>query len=90
LVRHYDQNELAIAAASELVRKNPNSVNARLVLISALVAEGRWRGAQNHVANLMTANPQFSLSRYAKQQPYEDMDLLQTQLAELRKVGLPD
>jgi hypothetical protein len=48
------------------------------------------RGAQNHVANLMTANPQFSLSRYAKQQPYEDMDLLQTQLAELRKVGLPD
>jgi len=87
--RDSGQNELAIAAASELVRKNPDGINGLLVLTSALVADNRLQTAKAHAARIMTLDPEFSLSRYAAQLPYENRAALKTLLADLRKAGLP-
>jgi len=81
---------LAIAAATELLRKSPDHVNGRLVLASALAAEGKLAEARKHAERILTDNPDFSLSRYATQHPYREAASLQAQLQTLRKSGLPD
>jgi len=88
--RDAGQNELAIAAANELLRKNPESINGLLILVSALVAEKRLQIAKGHAARIMQLDPEFSLSRYSAQHPYQDEKRLKSQLAVLRKAGLPE
>ncbi len=88
--RDAGQNELAIAAANELIRKNPDSTNGLLILTSALVADNRLQMAKSHAARIMALESEFSLSRYAVQHPYQNEAPLKIQLANLRKAGLPD
>jgi DNA-binding SARP family transcriptional activator/TolB-like protein len=88
--RDSGQNKLAIAAASELVRKNPDGINGLLALASALVAGNDRQAAKVHGARVMALDPDFSLSRYGAQQPYENKATLKTLLAGLREAGLPD
>jgi len=87
--RDAGQNELAIAAANELLRKNPESTNAFLILAGALVAENHLEAAKSHGAKVLTLDPEFSLSRYAAQHPYQDQEPFRRHLANLRKAGLP-
>ncbi|MEE8172727.1 MAG: BTAD domain-containing putative transcriptional regulator [Alphaproteobacteria bacterium] len=87
--RDAGQNELAIAAANELLRKNPESTNALLILASALVAKNRLEAAKSHAAKVLALDPEFSLSRYAAQHPYQNQEPFRRHLANLRKAGLP-
>ncbi len=86
--RDAGQNELAIAAANELLRKKPESTNALLILASALVAENRLEAAKCHVAKVQALDSEFSLSKYAAQHHYRDREPLGRHLANLRKAGL--
>lgn len=87
--RDAGQNELAIAAANELLRKNPESTNALLILASALIAENRLEVAKSHATKVLALDPEFSLSRYAAQHHYQDQEPFRRHLANLRKAGLP-
>ena len=83
------QTALAIAAASELLRKAPDSIAGLIVLTSALVADKRLQTAQRHAARILALEPGFSLSKYALQHPYQDGAAFKRRLAMLRKAGLP-
>ena len=86
--RDVGQNELAIAAVNELLRKNPDSPNGLAILASVLVVDNRLHEAKAVAARLMALDPEFSLSRYAARHPYQDEKQLKVQLANLRKAGL--
>jgi len=88
--RDAGQNELAIAAINELLRKNPDSPNGLAILASVLVVDNRLQEAKAVAARLMALDPEFSLSRYAAQHPYLDEIQLKVQLENLRKAGLAD
>ena len=88
--RDAGQNELAIAAINELLRKNPDSPNGLAILASVLVVDNRLQEAKAVAARLMALDPDFSLSRYAAQHPYQDEKQLKVQLENLRKAELAD
>lgn len=88
--RESGQADFAVAAAHEAIRIAPQSINARLVLASALV-RGDWRpDAQRVARELLSLQPDFSLERHAAQQPYRDQAVLERIVGELRSAGLPD
>jgi hypothetical protein len=60
------------------------------VLASALAADNDLRTAKSHAARIVALDPDFSLSRYAAQQPYREKATLKALLATLRKAGLPE
>lgn len=84
------QNQLAFAAAEELLRKSPQSTNGQLILISALIRDGRHERVKELAAKILAMNPEFTLSRYAEQQPYQDSHKLRRNLENLREAGLPE
>lgn len=87
--RESGQVDFAMAAAHEAIRIAPQSVNARLVLTSAL-ERGGWRTYAQRVAREVVAlQPGFSLDRHAGQQPYRDQAVLDRIIGELRSAGLP-
>lgn len=88
--RDAGQNELAIAAVNELLRKNPDNPNSLAILACVLVADNRLQEAKALAARLMALDPDFSLSRYAAQHPYQDKRQLKVLLANLRKAGFSD
>ncbi|MGI9522591.1 MAG: tetratricopeptide repeat protein [Hyphomicrobiaceae bacterium] len=88
--RDAGENNSAIAAANELLRKNPDSLGALLLLATALVANDDLVTARGHVAKILRLDPQFSLSRYASQHPYQNKEQLSELLSNLRQVGLPE
>jgi DNA-binding SARP family transcriptional activator len=88
--RDSGRNKQAVAAAGELVRKNPDGISGLLVLASALAADNDLRTAKSHAARIVALDPDFSLSRYAAQQPYREKATLKALLATLRKAGLPE
>jgi tetratricopeptide (TPR) repeat protein len=83
-------NESAISAINQLLSKKPDSANALTILISALVGSGQQEGAKDYVVALLNLEPDFTLSRHARQHPYKDQRKLEEQIASLRAVGLPE
>ena len=83
-------NESAISAINQLLSKKPDSANALAILISALVGNGQREVAKDYVVQLLNLEPDFTLSRYARQHPYKDQRKLEEQIASLRAVGLPE
>jgi DNA-binding SARP family transcriptional activator/TolB-like protein len=88
--RDAGQNTLAIAAATELLKSNPENLNGRLILTSALVADNRLPEARGSAEKVLTREPGFSLRQYSAGQPYQDKQRLSALLMMLGQVGLPE
>jgi len=78
----------AEAAAREALRKKPDDVDARLVLIEVLQTTGEEDAARELVREVATLQPEFSLARWAETQPYRDGATLDRITANLRAAGL--
>jgi class 3 adenylate cyclase/TolB-like protein len=86
--RDAGQFEMAVSAAKEAIRLRPESTSGLVILASILATE--WPElAREAAARVLEQNPDFSLSDYATQHPYQDSKVLEAQLAVLRLAGLP-
>lgn len=87
--RDAGQPDLAVMAAREAVRISPQSLTARMILISALVRSG-WVGDARRVAGEVVAlDPKFSVASYLHA-PYQDPTVLDRLREDFQRAGLPD
>jgi len=77
----------AIEAATDAISINPNDLIARLILASAYVRSGKPDLAARMVQEVRQIEPEFSVERFAKGQPYRDQDLLNRFISDLMKAG---
>jgi adenylate cyclase len=82
------QWDAASAAAREALRKKPDDVDARLVLIEVLQATGKENAARELAREVAALRPDFSIARWAETQPYKDPATLARITASLRAAGL--
>jgi class 3 adenylate cyclase len=81
--------DLSIPAAKESLRLNPQSNEARLILCSDYQLAADHEQARRVAGDIIASNPEFSLSNYAKSQPYKNEATLERLIATLRETGLP-
>jgi TolB-like protein len=82
--------ELSIPTAKESLRLNPQSNEARLILCSDYQLSADHEEAQRVAGEIITSDPNFRLSTYAKSQPYKNEATLKHLMAALREAGLPE
>ena len=82
--------ELSIPAAKEAMRLDPQNNDARLILCSDYNLSADPDRARHVAEEIITSNPAFRLSTYAKSQPYKNQAPLERVLEALREAGLPD
>lgn len=80
--------DAALAVASESLRINPNGITARLIAAAAHSARNDLSNAQAIGAQVMAADPTFSLQNFSKQQPYRNPVDLRIFVAQLSTAGL--
>jgi adenylate cyclase len=79
----------AITWGEKAVRREPNSLFARLFMAAFYSRAGRDKEARIEAAEVLRINPKFSLERYAKTVTYKNQeDVERTINAPLRKAGL--
>jgi TolB-like protein/Tfp pilus assembly protein PilF len=79
----------AIQWGEKAVRREPNSLSARLFMAAFYSRAGRDEEARIEAAEVMRINPKFSLEEYAKTVTYKKQeDVERTISAPLRKAGL--
>ena len=84
-IRRWDE---ATAAAKEALRIKPDDIDARLVLIEVCRATGNEGLARELANEVLALRPDFSLSEWAKTQPYRDPTVLERIVATLGAAGL--
>lgn len=80
----------AIAVAAESLRLNPEGITPRLVQIAAYSAQNKLSEANKIGEQLISVDKMFSLTRFAKQQPYRNPNDLTGFIDKLSAVKLPD
>lgn len=80
----------SIPAAIESIRLNPNNNDARLILCSDYIYKGNREAAKKVADEIIAGNPDFSLSTYEKNLPYQNPAVLDKLIGALRDAGLPD
>jgi tetratricopeptide (TPR) repeat protein len=86
LTGHLDE---AIPWGEKAVRREPNSLSARLFMAAFYSRAGRDEEARIEAAEVLRINPRFSLEKYAKTVTYKKQeDVERTISAPLRKAGL--
>ena len=79
----------AIQWGEKAVRREPNSLSARLFMAAFYSRAGRDEEARIEAAEVLRINPKFSLEKYAKTVTYKKQaDVERTISAPLRKAGL--
>lgn len=71
------------------LRKKPDDVDARLVMIEACAGAGNRDAAIAMAQEVAALRDQFTVSGWAKTQPYKDSEVLERIAATLRSAGLP-
>jgi TolB-like protein len=67
-----DSTNQAISLAHESLRLNPDGDSARLVLIAGYNQTGQPTKSRKYAADLVQANPNFSVCRFATSRPYRN------------------
>lgn len=88
--REAGEVSLAATVAREAVRLAPESVSARLALISALVRDGWLSEARLVAGEVRELERGFSVGAHLAQQPFRSEAVLDRYGMELREAGLPD
>jgi adenylate cyclase len=82
--------ELSILAAKESIQLNPQNNDARLILCSDYILAADQDQARRVADQVIASDPTFSLSTFAKRQPYKNPAMLDRLITALREAGLPD
>ncbi|MEN6319960.1 MAG: tetratricopeptide repeat protein [Syntrophaceae bacterium] len=82
---HLDE---AITWGEKAVRREPNSLSARLFMAAFYSLAGRDEEARIEAAEVLRINPKFSLEKYAKGLTYKKQEDVERTVSALRKVGL--
>ncbi len=85
LTKQYDQ---AITWCEKAVRREPDSLFARLFLAAAYSRAGRDEEARIEAAEVLRINPKFSLEKFAKSLTYKNQEDVERTISALRKAGL--
>jgi TolB-like protein/Flp pilus assembly protein TadD len=85
LTKQYDK---AITWCEKAVRREPNSLFARLFLAAAYSRAGRNEEARIEAAEVLRINPNFSLEKFAKSVTYKNQEDVERTISALRKAGL--
>jgi adenylate cyclase len=79
----------AITWGEKAVRREPNSLSARLFMAAFYSRAGRDKEARIEAAEVLRINPKFSLEKYAKSVTYKNQEDVELSIsAPLRKAGL--
>jgi adenylate cyclase len=81
--------EEAIGACQAALRKKPDDIDARLVMIEAHEGAGNHDAALALAKEVLALRDQFTVSGWVKAQPYKDPAVLERIGAALRAAGLP-
>ncbi|MGI9400935.1 MAG: adenylate/guanylate cyclase domain-containing protein [Rhizobiaceae bacterium] len=82
--------DLSIPAAAESIRLNPKNNDARLILCSDHIFNGNKDEAKQVADQIIAGDPEFSLTEYEKNLPYQNPAVLEKLITALREAGLPD
>jgi class 3 adenylate cyclase/lipopolysaccharide biosynthesis regulator YciM len=82
--------KLSITAAEESLRLNPQNNDADLILCADYKLAENHDKARTTAEQIIASNPSFSLTNYAKSQPYKDPAQLDRVIGALREAGLPE
>jgi tetratricopeptide (TPR) repeat protein len=82
------QYDDAITWCEKAVRREPNSLFARLFLAAAYSRAGRNEEARIEAAEVLRINPKFSLEKFAKSLTYKNQEDVERTVSALRKAGL--
>jgi adenylate cyclase len=85
LTGQYDE---AVTWGEKAVRRDPNSMTARLFMAAFYSQAGRDEEARTEAAEVMRINPKFSLENFAKSLTYKKQEDAERTISALRKVGL--
>ena len=88
-VASYDARRYEEAVTALENRKNPN-LKSNLYLAAAYAQLGRQNEAQAMVEKILEDNPESSIERWGKAQPYQNEAALNHYIDGLRKAGLPE
>jgi TolB-like protein/Tfp pilus assembly protein PilF len=80
--------EEAIEVAKRGIQRAPGNMASYIALTGALSKAGRYDEARTAAAEVLKANPKFSLERFAKILPYKDQSYIDRTIDALRKAGL--
>ena len=78
----------AVAAASEVLRLAPGSVQGRVILASSLVRAGSLAEARRVGAEISSGDETFSISRFKELQVFRDESVVSRLIEDLRAAGL--
>ena len=81
--------DLAVSTSKQGLESIPDDVANRTVLASAYVGLGRHHLAAATAAEIKHIDPSFSVTLFAKAQPYRESGLLDKFVSDLRSAGLP-
>jgi len=82
------RNAEAIPMLKTHLIRNPKNFYARLALVAAYSETGRDQEARAEAAEVLRANPRFSLERLSQRLPLADRALSERYFADYRKAGL--
>ena len=80
----------AITAAEDASGRNANDLISRLLMASIYVKMKKLDLAIHQANEINSIDPAFSITEFAKRQPYKNDDFLNSLSSELRVAGLPD
>jgi adenylate cyclase len=79
----------AIDTCKKGLKRQPGDLYARLVLAGVYIWQGREKGAQAEVAEVLRKNPNYSLKRGVWPSGYKNKDTANRWIEALQKAGLP-
>jgi TolB-like protein/Flp pilus assembly protein TadD len=82
--------ESSIGAAMESLKRNEDDIEARAILCSDHILAGSLDDARRFAKEIMTIDPDFSITNYADKQPFRNTATLDRLVDCLREAGLPD
>jgi len=88
--RDAGQPDKAAMAAREALRLRPDSTNGLALLSTILITAGSDTLARETAAQILAADPTYSLQAYSRMHPYRDSSTLDAQLVQLRQAGLDE
>jgi tetratricopeptide (TPR) repeat protein len=88
-VAYYDARRYEEAITTLESRKRPN-LKSNLYLAAAYALQGRQEQAQATVQKILDENPESSIERYGRAQPYKNETDLSHYIDGLRSAGLPE
>ena len=82
------RNDEAIAVSNEILKLDPDNIEALLVLAGANIVLDRIKEAQGAIQKLLRVQPAYNVEAFAESHPYRDSNTMDTMIARLEKAGL--